>query len=160
MGYHIRAFCTANEVPSIAGLLEWLGKRQIHTEIQDGPPSANLESRQWKQVSLAYKSGKEPLVLKLETDNGTKDSPLRKTIDTFLEQVGPAGKSQAKQRVVTHLKATRFIVTCELPAQDMDNEGWDANGQILTFLGEYHGALVQADREGFYDGDKLILQLK
>ena len=63
------------------------------------------------------------------------------------------------QWIVDHLKATRFIVALRLPKGDMDDAGWDANGQILTYFLDHCGALIQADGEGFYEGAKLILEL-
>ena len=74
-------------------------------------------------------------------------------------QIGAAGKNKVKKRVLDHLKATRFIIALRLPKADMDDAGWDANGQILTYFLDHCGALIQADGEGFYEGSKLILEL-
>ena len=77
----------------------------------------------------------------------------------FLAKLGSPGKNRVKKKVVDHLKATRFIVALLLPKGDMDDAGWDANGQILTYFLDHCGALIQADGEGFYEGSKLILEM-
>ena len=81
-------------------------------------------------------------------------------VDARFERIGAVGKNKIKKRIVDHLKATRFIIALRLPKADMDDAGWDANGQILTYFLDHCGALIQADGEGFYEGAKLILEIE
>ena len=158
MGNYIRAFCVGEEVPPITKVVQWLGTRDVHVKVADGDPM-KMQSRGWEQVSLVYKEGKLPIIARCtRTDvkgNGSADGELK----MFLEQIGAPGKNKTKKRIVDHLKATRFIIALRLPKGDMDDSGWDANGQILTYLLDHCGALIQADGEGFYEGSKLILQM-
>jgi hypothetical protein len=59
-----------------------------------------------------------------------------------------------------HLAATAFVIACQLPSSDIEDDGYNVNGHFLTFFVEHCGGMIQADGEGFYEGDKLILLLK
>jgi len=161
MGNYIRAFCVGEEVPPITKVVQWLASRDVHVKVENGDPM-KMQSRGWEQVSLIYKEGKLPIIARcMRADakgNGT-DADAGSELKSFIERIGAVGKNKTKKRVVDHLKATRFIVALRLPKGDMDDAGWDANGQILTYFLDHCGALIQADGEGFYEGSKLILEL-
>ena len=157
MGNYIRAFCVGEEVPSITKLVQWLATREVAVKVQDGDPM-KMQSRGWEQVSLVYKEGKLPIIARCSRTDA-KNSEAADELKGFIERLGAVGKNKVKKRVVDHLKATRFIVALRLPKADMDDAGWDANGQILTYFLDHCGALIQADGEGFYEGSKLILEM-
>src|SRR4051812_40214871 len=165
MGNYIRAFCVGEEVPSVTKLVQWLATREVAVKVTDGDPM-KMQSRGWEQVSLVYKEGKLPIIarcLRVDAEgNGSAAGAesANEELKSFIERVGAVGKNKVKKRVVEHLKATRFIVALRLPKGDMDDAGWDANGQILTYFLDHCGALIQADGEGFYEGSKLILELE
>jgi len=162
MGNYIRAFCVGEEVPPITKVVQWLGTRDVHVKVADGDPM-KMQSRGWEQVSLIYKEGRLPIIARCtRTDaksSGADSASAAEELKDFIERIGAVGKNKVKKRVVDHLKATRFIVALRLPKGDMDDSGWDANGQILTYFLDHCGALIQADGEGFYEGSKLILEM-
>jgi hypothetical protein len=164
MGNYIRAFCVGEEVPSVTKLVQWLATRDVAVKVENGDP-LKMQSRGWEQVSLVYKEGKLPIIARCSrTDakgNGSTSAAdsAADELKSFIERVGAPGKNKTKKRIVDHLKATRFIVALRLPKGDMDDAGWDANGQILTYFLDHCGALIQADGEGFYEGSKLILEM-
>ncbi len=157
MGNYIRAFCVGEEVPPITKVVQWLATREVHLKVADGDPM-RMQSRGWEQVSLIYKEGKLPIIARCTRVDG-KDPSAGDEVKDFIQRIGAVGKNKAKKRVVEHLKATRFVIALRLPKGDMDDAGWDANGQILTYFLDHCGALIQADGEGFYEGSKLILEL-
>ena len=159
MGNYIRAFCVSEEVPPVTKLVQWLATRDVHVRVENGDPM-KMQSRGWDQVSLIYKEGKLPIIARCTRTDVKGNGSANEELKTFIEKVGPVGKNKTKKRIVDHLKATRFIVALRLPKGDMDDAGWDANGQILTYLLDHCGALIQADGEGFYEGSKLILELE
>ena len=57
------------------------------------------------------------------------------------------------------LRASRTIVTAQL-LSDIDNIGYYAVGVFLGFFVEHCDGMVQADGEGFYEGDRPIVELK
>jgi hypothetical protein len=161
MGNYIRAFCVGEEVPPITKVVQWLGTRDVHVKVADGDPM-KMQSRGWEQVSLVYKEGKLPIIARCTRTDAKASAGSDSAGDElkmFIERIGAPGKNKVKKRVVDHLKATRFIVALRLPKGDMDDAGWDANGQILTYFLDHCGALIQADGEGFYEGSKLILEM-
>ena len=158
MGNYIRAFCVGEEVPSVTKLVQWLATREVAVKVTDGDPM-KMQSRGWEQVSLVYKEGKLPIIAKCTRTDVKGNGSASEELKEFLEKVGSPGKSRVKKKVVDHLKATRFIVALRLPKGDMDDAGWDANGQILTYFLDHCGALIHAEGEGFYEGAKLILEL-
>ncbi len=158
MGNYIRAFCVCEEVPPVTKLVQWLATRDINLKVENGDPM-KMQSRGWEQASLIYKDGKLPIIARCTRTDAKGNGSASEELKQFLEQIGSPGKSRAKKRVVDHLKGTRFIISLRLPKGDMDDEGWDANGQILTYFVEHCGALIFADGEGFYEGPRLILEM-
>jgi hypothetical protein len=158
MGNYIRAFCVGEEVPSVTKLVQWLATRDVAVKVVDGDPM-KMQSRGWEQVGLVYKEGKLPIIARCTRTDEKGNGPANEELKSFIERVGQPGKNKSKKRVLDHLKATRFIIALRLPKADMDDQGWDANGQILTYFLDHCGALIQADGEGFYEGSKLILEV-
>jgi len=158
MGNYIRAFCVSEEVPPITKVVQWLATKDVQVRVENGDPM-KMQSRGWEQVSLIYKDGKLPIIARCTRTDAKGNGSANEELRGFIEQVGAVGKNKTKKRVVDHLKQTRFIVSLRLPKGDMDDEGWDANGQILTYFLDHCGALIHADGEGFYEGSKLILEM-
>jgi len=156
MDYYVRAFCIADEVPPVSDLLQWLQERDVR--LAPGEGDGSLESSDWQRQPLRYKESRQPFILECRRDGGA-DSPMRMEIDDFIRRVNEAGTGRANKRIVSHLRKTKFIVACQLPVDDMDESGWDANGQILTYYAENCKAILQADREGFYERSVLILKI-
>lgn len=138
-------------------MLHWLEGRDVRLMVDGAARPAC--GRDWQRVALLYQTGRLPIVAGCQCNDGP-DSSAGELLARFIEEVGPAGNSRVKRRVVDHLKKTRFVVALELPTADMTEAGWDANGQILTYLVDYCGALIHAEGEGFYEGDKLILPME
>jgi len=160
MGYYVRAFCTANEVPSIGSIFEWLDQRDKHLELDTTMTQVDLNSREWEQAAIVYKQGKLPILMECNRDDGTKDCLMREEISEFLEFIGSPGLSSSKREVVNHLNKSRYTIAFQLPTSDIDDEGYDANDGLLNYFVFNCGGLIQADGEGFYKGTKLIVKLK
>ncbi len=67
-----------------------------------------------------------------------------------------------KARVIEHLKNTKFIIACQLPVLNMgdDETGYQANDAFLRYFEQHSGGLIQADGEGFYSGQELVLEME
>lgn len=57
-------------------------------------------------------------------------------------------------------QATRFTVAAQLATSDIDDDGYNALGYMLRYFVEHNGGMIQADGEGFYDGDEVIVALE
>src|SRR5262245_57679752 len=164
MGYYVRAFCTGQQVPELTAIQLWLETHGSPAVLDDpdhaidamrsqvsSPPTLNLHTSDWEQIAIAYKLGKLPILAECNRDDGTPDSLLRQEIGEFVELVDDAPSSLAKQNVLRHLKATNFIVACQLPTSDIEDDGYEANGEFLAFFVERCGGMIQDDGEGFYE---------
>jgi hypothetical protein len=68
--------------------------------------------------------------------------------------------SPAKRQVISHLNRTRFIVACRLPTSDIDDDGYDVNGDFLGYFVDHCEGMIQADGEGFYQGSEVLLAVE
>ena len=59
---------------------------------------------------------------------------------------------------MSHLKKTQIIISSQL-LNDIDDDGFHANGVFLDYFVEKCNGMINADSEGFYDGDKVILEI-
>jgi len=159
MGYYVRAFCTSTDVPKLNDVLEWLSNRGLIISIDD-EEKAKLDSSDWKQISLYYKTGKLPILAECNCDNGSEECLMREEVNEFLEFIGKPGLSLNKRRVLKHLANTKFIIACQLPTSDIDDDGYDANGEFLRYFIEHCDGMIQADGEGFYSGNEIIVKLE
>jgi hypothetical protein len=60
--------------------------------------------------------------------------------------------------VTNHLEASKAVVAVQLLG-DVEDDGFGAVVHFLAYFVEHCGGLVQADGEGFYDGDDLLVAL-
>ena len=154
MPYYVRAFCTDESRPSID---------QIESELKRDNPAARFESdddRQspsWSQAEFYYKSGKQPVIVEVNVNEGAESLAAEESQE-FTDEIGQPGLSRSKRRVLKHLADTRFIVCCQLLG-DIDDDGYHWNGELLNYYVKNHGGMIQADGEGFYDGRKVIVDL-
>jgi hypothetical protein len=149
MGYYLRAFCTSSDIPSLRTVLEWAEGQGVRLEV----PSAVLDAPEWRQAEVVYKSDRQPFVA--ETDAGEL---LRDEVEEFVELLEEVEESPARQKVLEHLEQSKAVVAAQLLG-DVDDDGYAAAGTFLNYFVEHCGGLVQADGEGFYEGDRIILDL-
>jgi hypothetical protein len=160
MAYYVRAFCTAAQTPTINSVMQSLRQRGSDFVAQVDDP-ADLDSRAWHQFELIYKPENGPIVVECNRDEGD-DWLAKAECQEFTEEVAELGDASARNKVIEHLRKTRFIVCCQL-LSDCDEDGYEANGQFLEYFVDHCGGMIQADGEGFYermDLGKILLPLK
>jgi hypothetical protein len=155
MGYYLRAFCTSEDLPPLGGVLEWASAQGVSLALESSSPGA-LGSAGWHEAELRYKPGRRPLVV--DVSRAGDDGLLAEEVEEFIEMLGAVEESADKRKVLAHLRASRAIVTAQL-LSDIDDDGYDAVGVVLGFFVEHYGGMIQADAEGFYEGDRLIVGL-
>jgi hypothetical protein len=111
--------------------------------------STELNSPTWRQFEVTYKKEKGPIVVECNRDEGI-DSLARAECEEFIDEVRELEESPARTRVIEHLRKARFVVCCQL-LSDIDEAGFEANGQLLDYFVDTCGGMIQADGEGFYD---------
>ena len=175
MGYYFRAFCTSATVPELSLIQTWLRDRdsaailddpnhavEIAVSNADLQPILNLETSDWEQVAIFYRNGKLPILVTCDRNNDDEDNLLREEIEEFIESIESTKDSAGKTLVLEHLRATQFVIACQIPTSNIENNGHDANDDFLSFFVEHCGGMIQADGEGFYDssGSNLLVPLE
>jgi len=156
MAYYLRVFCTNGDPPVLRDLLEFAAERGTPLTI-DPEAAAAIDTDRLSSVDVRYKADKGPLVIELNRDTGP-DSLAHEEVAEFLELVEDARNDERRRQVEQHLRATTFIVAEQLLG-DIDDDGYNAAGNVLNFFVERHGGMIQSDGEGFYDGQDVILDL-
>ncbi|MDN5211491.1 hypothetical protein QQ020_05500 [Fulvivirgaceae bacterium BMA12] len=156
MGYFTRVFCKANNRPSVKQILDNLNSFGYSVTSNLNPDE--LESEDWANFELNYKDGKLPILVELNQLENS-DGLAEEEIEEFKETIGKPGLfSLSKKKVLTQLEKTKFILCNQLPISDIDDDGYDVNGELMQiFVSECEG-MIQCDGEGFYFGTKLILK--
>ena len=157
MGYYIRAFCALGDAPPLREVLDFAREKGSSIHLDPRVNDAQASDPAWRQAGLRYKDDKLPILLEVNQNEG--DSLVRQEIDEFLESLQDAPRSKAREKVEDQLRATRFVVAAQLQTSDIDDDGYNANGWVMRYFVERHAGMIQADGEGFYDGDRLIVPL-
>lgn len=160
MGYYLRAFCTEGEPPSIGSVLDFAKQRGSSVSLDPDSGISDLGDSAWEQLGIRYKDEKLPILLEVNRDDGSGESLMREEIDEFIDFLEGVPDNHHRRRVLDHLGNTRFIVAAQLPTNDIDDDGFNAVGDVLAYFVDRHGAMIQADGQGFYDGDELIVELE
>lgn len=153
MPYYVRAFCNSSTVPTVS---------ELEKELKSEYPSIRFETEdsrdgKWEQVEYFYKEDKQPIVVEFNYNDGP-ESLVAEECDEFINEIGSPGLSMSKRKVLNHLKNTKYIISCQL-LNDIDDDGYDLNGELLNIFANKYDGLIQADGEGFYKGHKLIVEL-
>jgi hypothetical protein len=149
MAYFLRAFCTSPDLPELRDVLDWAESQGIDLSIA----APDLDVRDWHQIEVVYKSERQPFVVEADTGEMVEEE-----VEEFIELLDEAEDSPAKEMVAAHLQNTRTVVAAQLLA-DVDDDGYAAVGVFLQYFVERYGGLIQADGEGFYEGDQLIVDM-
>jgi hypothetical protein len=150
--YYVRVFCPAGDPPTPGDLIQWLDEREVKLRLKDADAKSQKD-RNWSKIDLIYTPGKPPIPATC-----LRGDAARSEADRFLKQVGPVGSSRVKKRIAKALKETRFIVALQHPP-GMEDAGYDASGQVLAYFDENNAALIQADKEGFYERSVCVLKI-
>lgn len=156
MGHYVRVFCRSKKLPVIEKILTALNKTGRGFHLTAGPGSDAVEEENWSQLYLQYKEGKLPLIIKINRPED-EDGLFRSEIQDFIEIIGSPGLSLRKRGVTYHLQNSRYIVACQIPAPDIDQDGYDAAWYFCQYFVSHAAGLVQADGQGFYRGNKVIV---
>lgn len=156
MGYYMRVFSKNDSPPPISSILQAFERQGRHIEIEaESAPSSPL----WERATIVYKAEKLPILVECNRDNSTDNSLFKEEICEFLAAVGPAGLSLSKHSVISYLKKAKLIVACQIPTSDIDDYGYEVVGEFLAYVRDSCHGIIQADLEGFYSGDKLIVRV-
>jgi hypothetical protein len=157
MSYYLRVFCPADELPPMAEVLRWVDEERGIT--LDPTLGTRSDSHNWRQVELERRPDRIRLLAEASTLDD-QEGLAAEEIQEFLEALEDAPESAARAEVAEHLRATRTTVALQPLGSDVADEGYAAASALLAFFVERCGGLVQADGEGFYRGDTLVVELE
>jgi hypothetical protein len=109
----------------------------------------------WTDFIFHYKEGKLPILVEIAwcDDDGSLG---KEELGEFLEDIGSPGLSLKTRKVIKHLKATKYIVCCQIPVSDVDNDGFSANQQLMDFFVDHYQAMIHVVNEGFYNRENIL----
>lgn len=154
MPYYTRVFCTSTDLPTLAEIEETLRQQFSHIRLDTDDP---LDSKAWTNAELYYAADKQPIVLEINLNDGPDSLAAEESRD-FIEEASSV-ESPAGDHICSHLENTMAILSCQLLG-DINNLGFDVNGELMSHFVNHCGGLIQADGEGFYRGAELVLELK
>jgi hypothetical protein len=141
MSYYIRAFCRADRSPAFSELQKFMRDKDPHYRLE-GEVDDNNSC--WTDFILHYKEGKLPILVEIAWCD-EDSSPGKEELEEFLEDIGPPGFSLKKRKIINHLKQTKYIVCCQIPVSDVDDDGFLANQLLMTFfIVNYQGLILPA----------------
>jgi hypothetical protein len=168
MPLDIRAFCTSPTVPTLAQLQQWLtaqGSAAFFADDLDDTavahaPAASLDDPDWRSTALSHSSDEQSILVECNRDDGTDACMCRQDANDFIERIGPPGRSKKKQRIIDHLRATKFVLYCQIPFSDEETErsALSALEHCVTYLFENCGGLAHVEDHGFVDTAGLVLR--
>ncbi|MFG0329197.1 MAG: hypothetical protein ACF8PN_04790 [Phycisphaerales bacterium] len=159
MGYWLRAFCGSERCPTIDNLCTALRERGRAVQILI-PKTTGGHDPDWSQCLIKYDPERLPIIIDINRANDPNDDTVEEEIKEFFEFLEDAAEGPAKSRVIGHLKKTRFIIAAQIPTADIVDAGYEATDTLFQWLIDEYEALSQADYEGFYDENGLILELE
>ena len=146
MSYYIRAFCRTDRSPAFSGLQKYMSDKSPHYRLEGEVDDNNSY---WTDFILHYKEGKLPILVEINWCED--DSSLGKEeLEGFLEAIGSPGFSLRKRKVINHLKQTKYIICCQIPISDVDDDGFFATQQLMRFFVANYQGLIHVENEGFY----------
>lgn len=158
MGYYTRVFCSSKNKPKIKELLESLKSNGF--AVESDLDEEDLENSEWTNFELNYAPEKLPLLVELN-EKGKSDGLVEEEILEFIQFVGKPNLLELnKKKVINHLKNTDYIICIQLPTLDIVDEGYNVNGELMAYVERNFSGMIQADREGFYLNNKLLVKIE
>jgi hypothetical protein len=165
VSYYLRAFCTADEVPALGAVLGAVASQgTVLTREPSTPPwtTEQLQDRPRDSVALCYHPD-GPRSIVVDVDHADDPSGIAEEVGELLERLEDVAPSLARDRIIQHLTRSRLIVAIRIPTSvlgtDHEEALWQASDALLDYFVQHSDGLIQADGEGFYEADTLILKL-
>lgn len=158
MAFIARVFCTDGELPSLAEVFAWTARHGYALALDPGSADAPPDAPGWVVAGVLYAPGRRPFLVDAKRDTGRFAALFHDEVTEFTERVERLPPSAGRDRVLAHLARTRCVIANEY-LSDADEATLSAGGALLDYFVARHGGMVQADGEGFWQGDALLLPL-
>lgn len=156
MPYSLRVFCRALIGPTPGEILEALSSVKLPAQV-DPDADVDLTDPDWEQLILVASKDGGPLVV--DRDLRGRGNFVADEVDGFLERIAALPASKTRTAVRAHLKGTTQMFSLQVPTTAMDPEGWAIAHAVMRFLVSRCDGIAQADGEGFYEGNDVVLEV-
>lgn len=160
MGYYLRAFCTAAEMPALREVLAYAEAAGYPLAMPADFGAVDLEARDWAQAEFTCTADDSRFVAETDHDEGTSDCLLREEVAEFVERIEDLGWRRHKRVVLEHLRDTKCIVSAQLLTAESGHWDVEAANVFLDYFVQHCGGMMQADGEGFYREGRLLLRVE
>jgi hypothetical protein len=159
MGYYMRVLLADWDERPLSDLLRFT--KDFGCELRLGmerPDAASVDDPAWREADLLGPSSTAPIEVEVALDDGSPDCLVREERDELREELEDSDSDpSAKARVAEHLDRTRAIVAVRVLASDADDNLAAAHA-VLAYYAQRPAVMFQADAEGFYEGEELIVE--
>jgi len=161
MGDYLRVFCTKEIYPTINQILKWAKLKGYHLRVDNNYNEVDLDSANWDEVAIIGEDGQRAFIAELNRDNKKEDSLMRAEVNEFLQILDELEDvpAEAVAKVKKHLKEAKYIVALQVTCDYDEEEGDNSVSVFLKYFVDNCGGMVQEDGEGFFEEDKVIVEL-
>jgi hypothetical protein len=157
MGYYVRALLTEWHERPLRELIDH-SRAYGHELRPERPDETPLDDPSWRDADLLGPGAQSPIEVEVAVDDGAPDGMVPSEVQELGDELEEAdGPPEAIARVRDHLSRTKAIVAVRILASDSDL-GAESAAAVLHYYAQREGVLFQADDDGFYDGDELIVR--
>ena len=154
--YILRIFARKSGAPSPQAIGDHLRSRRFAVRIESGAVSQHSEG--WTRLRVFYAPGRSPLGLERQSLHG--DAPLSEPLRALMDATADAKDSRGKGKVLAFLGECRQVFELSVPPE----YDWHAGRHLVTtelldYLRQATDGMVQADGEGYYERNRVILKL-
>lgn len=162
MGDYLRVFCTKEENPSVNEIFKWTKLQGYNLRVDKSYNEVEPTSKNWNEVAVIGEDGNRVFIAEVDRESKNEESIMKEEVQEFLELMKELEDVPAENRakVKKHLNETKYIVAIQVTGDDLGEEGDNAVSVFLQYFVVNCGGMVQEDGEGFYEGDKLIVEME
>ena len=156
MPYWLRVFCRTSDGPTPGEVLEALSTAKLPARV-DPDADIDLADPDWEQLLLVVSKDGRPMAV--DRDVRGRGAFVAEEVGEFLDRIAGLPSSKARTAVRAHLRETTQVFSLQVPTTSMDPEGWAIAHAVMRFLVSRCDGIAQADGEGFYEGNDVILEV-
>jgi len=154
--YTLRVFARSPRPPSLQSIIDHLRRRGFEARSEPGSRAAIHED--WQRCRLFYADRKLPLTLERQSLHG--DAPLPDRLRALMDATTTAKDKRGRQRVLDFLAQSNQVFELTLPPDfDWHMARHLISTELLNYLEQETDGMIQADEEGYYQRNRLILRL-
>lgn len=161
MGDYLRVFCTKEIYPTINEILKWTKSKGYYLRVDKNYNKVDLDSPNWDEVAIIGEEGHRVFIAEINKDNKQGDSLMREEVKEFLQLLNEVEDVSAEDlaKVKKHLNGTKYIVALQVTGDYVGEEGDNSVSVFLKYFVDNCAGMVQEDGEGFFEGNKVIVEI-